>query len=310
MSKAVCAVLGGTGFLGRQLCAELVRQQYVVRSISRSGHPPGSPEMWWENVQWIAGDVGSAVSLDAIQDADVLLHLASTTYPYTSNRDPVYDLESNTVATVRMLQSGALSNLRKIIFVSSGGTVYGVPQSIPIDESHPTDPICAYGIHKLACEKYIQLFHFMHKIDYAILRVSNMYGPLHETERPFGAVETFMRRCIQGKAIDIWGDGSTTRDYVHVEDVVASLTKSIEHGSPSGIFNIGSGVGHTLNDLVKMLEQRAGAKVKVNYLPQRNFDVPANVLDISKAKEELGWQPRSNLEWFIGQDKMLGTTTR
>ena len=112
-----------------------------------------------------------------------------------------------------MLQSGALSNLNKIIYVSSGGTVYGVPQSIPIDESHHTDPICAYGIHKLACEKYLQLFHFMRKIDIAILRVSNIYGPLQEIARPFGAVEAFMRRSMLDEPIDIWGDGSTTRDY-------------------------------------------------------------------------------------------------
>ena len=306
MAKTTCVVLGGTGFLGRHLCAELIRQQYSVRSVSRSGTPRGKPEGWWSQVQWLTGSIDSTVSLDAMKDADVLFHLASTTYPSTSSRDPVYDLQSNTVATLEMLQSGALSNLKKIIFVSSGGTVYGIPQSIPIDESHPTDPICAYGIHKLACEKYLQLFQFTHRVDTIILRVSNVYGPLQEIQRPFGAVEAFMRHAIMGEPITIWGDGSITRDYVHVDDVVASLLKAMSNGGRSGIFNIGSGIGHTLNEIVRMIEKRLDKTVKVNYLPARNFDVPVNVLNIRKAKEQLGWEPRVSLEISVDQDMLSG----
>ena len=209
-----------------------------------------------------------------------------------------------------MLQSGALSNLKKIIFVSSGGTVYGIPQSIPIDESHPTDPICAYGIHKLACEKYLQLFQFTHRVDTIILRVSNVYGPLQEIQRPFGAVEAFMRHAIMDEPITIWGDGSITRDYVHVDDVVASLLKAMSNGERSGIFNIGSGIGHTLNEIVRMIEKRLDKTVKVNYLPARNFDVPVNVLNIRKAKEQLGWEPRVSLEISVDQDMLSGKGQR
>jgi UDP-glucose 4-epimerase len=306
MNKPNCVVLGGTGFLGRHLCAELVRQQYIVRSVSRSGTPNTRPEEWWTNVQWLSGSIDSSVCLNAMRDADVLFHLASTTYPSTSNRDPVFDLESNTVATLRMLQSGGLSNLKKIIFVSSGGTVYGIPQSLPIDETHPTDPICAYGVHKLACEKYLQLFDFANHVSTVILRVSNVYGPPQEIPRPFGAVEAFMRRSILDEPIEIWGDGKITRDYVHVDDVVVALLRAAAYGSRSGVFNIGSGTGHTLNEIVRMIEKRLNKSVTVKYLPAREFDVPVNVLKIWKAKEQLGWEPQVTLESSIDQDTLPG----
>jgi len=306
MNKPTCVVLGGTGFLGRHLCAELVRQQYIVRSVSRSGTPKTRPEGWWTHVQWLSGSIDSPVSLNAMRDADVLFHLASTTYPSTSNRDPVFDLQSNTVATLRMLQSGALANVKKIIFVSSGGTVYGIPQSVPIDETHPTDPICAYGVHKLACEKYLQLFDFANHVNTVILRVSNVYGPPQEIPRPFGAVEAFMRRSILDEPIEIWGDGNITRDYVHVDDVVVALIKATAHASRSGVFNIGSGMGYTLNEIVRMIEKRLNKTLTVNYLPARDFDVPVNVLKIWKAKEQLGWEPQVSLESSIDQDTLPG----
>jgi len=301
MTKPVCVVLGGSGFLGRRLCSALLRDGYTVRSVSRTGVPATKPEEWWADVEWFIGSVGPTIPRNAVEGADVLFHLASTTHPSTSNRDPVYDLQSNTVAMVQMLQSGTLSNIKKIVYVSSGGTVYGIPRAIPIDEGHGTDPICSYGIHKLACEKYLQLFHRLNAIDVTILRVSNIYGDPQGIERPFGAVEAFVHRALRDEEIEIWGDGSTTRDYIHVDDVAVSLLKALKHSGPSGLFNVGSGIGYTLNDIVRMIEVRLKKAIRVKYQPPRSFDVPINILNISKARFELGWKPELSLELSMDQ---------
>jgi len=228
-----------------------------------------------------------------------VFHLASTTLPSTSNADITYDLESNVVATVRILETAASMHVRRLVFVSSGGTVYGMAQQNPIPESHPTDPICSYGIHKLTIEKYLQLFRSMASLDSIVLRVSNMYGECQDCDRPLGAVAHFTTRAVSGIPIEIWGDGTTTRDYIHVDDVVNALSKSVSYEGTERLFNIGSGRGVSLNQLVGMLEQRLSKPVRVNYQPRRGFDVFANVLDISRARHELSWTPRVTLEFGL-----------
>jgi UDP-glucose 4-epimerase len=202
-----------------------------------------------------------------------------------------------------MFQTAVKCNVRRLIFISSGGTVYGLPQQNPIPETHPTNPICSYGIQKLAIEKYLYLFRELKDLDSVVLRVSNLYGEFQNLERPLGAVSHFTHRAVAGNPIDIWGDGGVRRDYIHADDVVSALLKSITYQGPEHLFNIGSGRSVSLNQLLDLIKQRVGKEIVVNYSPARRFDVQENVLDITRAAKELGWRPSISLE--TGLDRLL-----
>jgi UDP-glucose 4-epimerase len=291
-----CVVLGGGGFLGRQLCRNLVDMGFSVRSVSRSGKPQAGDEPWVSRVDWIAAPLGTEACFQALQGAEIVFHLASSTLPSSSNRDMAYDLESNLVGGVRTLEAAASSGVQRLIFISSGGTVYGDAHQLPIPEDHPTDPICSYGIHKLALEKYLHLFRLQGRLDSLVLRVANMYGESQDLSKPLGAVAHFATRAANGMPIEIWGDGSITRDYVHVDDVVSAILKAASYQGRERIFNIGSGHGISLNGLLDMLRSRLNQHVAVEYRPARGFDVATNILDVGRARRELSWVSQVSLE--------------
>jgi UDP-glucose 4-epimerase len=302
-SLPICVVFGGSGFLGQRLCKELVAAGFNVRSVSRTGGPRGEAMPWWSKVEWISADLGTETSSPALAGAELVFHLASSTYPSTSNSDAVFDLESNLVGSVRMLKTAVEYQVRRVIFISSGGTVYGIPQQNPIPETHPTNPICSYGIHKLAIEKYLYLFRALKHLDSVVLRVSNIYGEFQSLDRPLGAVSHFTHRAVEGKPVEIWGNGTTSRDYVHVDDVVQALLRSISYQGAEYLFNIGSGRSVSLNELVDLIRNRIEEEIVVNYKPARSFDVQENVLDITRAVKELGWKPTITLE--AGLDRLI-----
>jgi UDP-glucose 4-epimerase len=300
MSSAfICVVFGGSGFLGRRLCSRLVGAGYRVRSVSRTGRPRGEAQPWMASVDWISADLGTENSAPSLVGADLVFHLACSTYPSTSNVDAVFDLESNLVAGVRMLKTAVECRVKRVIFISSGGTVYGLPRQNPIPETHPTDPICSYGIHKLATEKYLYLHRVVNNLDSIVLRVSNIYGEFQNLDRPLGAVSHFVHRAVAGIPINIWGDGSVRRDYVHVDDVVDALLRTIHYQGPEYLFNIGSGRSVSLNELIDLIRRRVANDIVVNYQPARSFDVQENVLDISRSAKELAWKPSIDLETGI-----------
>jgi UDP-glucose 4-epimerase len=231
----------------------------------------------------------------ALSGIEVVFHLISTTLPKPSNDNPVYDIETNLVGTLRLLELCRAHRVRKVVFSSSGGTVYGVPSSVPIPESHPTSPLCSYGIHKLAIEKYLHLDYALYGLDYCILRSSNPYGERQRTDAAQGAVAVFLDRALRGEAIEIWGDGSVVRDYVYVGDVADAFVRSLSYEGAQRVFNIGSGTGTTLKDLVEKIGALLGRKLAVAYRPARRVDVPVNVLDSSAAARLLDWRPRTSL---------------
>jgi UDP-glucose 4-epimerase len=221
-----------------------------------------------------------------------VVHLVSTTLPKSSNDDPVYDVQSNLVATLHLLEGMVARSIKRIVFISSGGTVYGAPQYLPIDERHPTEPQVSYGITKLAIEKYLMIYQRSHGIKATILRVANPYGERQRIETAQGAVGVFISRALQDRPLEIWGDGSVTRDYLYVSDVADAFARAVAYQGPHGVFNISSGSGTTLNQLIGMLEQALGRTVARDYRPGRSFDVPASVLSNALALQELDWAPR------------------
>jgi UDP-glucose 4-epimerase len=170
-----------------------------------------------------------------------------------------------------------------------------VPRVTPIRESHPTDPISSYGIHKLAIEKYLHMNHALYGLDYRVLRVANAYGERQRTDKAQGAVAAFLERALRGEPIQIWGDGSVVRDYVYAGDIAHAFLQVVQYQGQERVFNIGSGQGVSLNELVDAIATVIGRRPGVEYTPGRQFDVPINVLDISRAQQHLGWQPRTRL---------------
>jgi UDP-glucose 4-epimerase len=226
-------------------------------------------------------------------------HLASSTVPSSSAADPAFDIETNVVATLPLLEACAARRIR-IVFTSSGGTVYGVPETLPIPETHATWPVSTHGVGKLTVEKILFAFGCTRDLDYRILRLSNVYGEGQSPRPGMGAVATFLERILALRPIDIWGDGSQRRDFLYVEDAVRALVKIADIETPRWrLVNIGSGQATSIAELCELAFGVTGRRTEVRLLPARSFDVPANALDIRRAREMLGFDPATSLEQGI-----------
>jgi UDP-glucose 4-epimerase len=285
-----CVILGGGGFIGTAVAERLLADGWRVRIFERPG--VRMPSRIADRLDWVAGDFQAAGDLaPALEGVDAVVHLVSTMLPKSSNEAPLQDVETNVLATLRLLSLMVERRIRKIVFASSGGTVYGVPGSVPISEDHPTQPEVSYGITKLAIEKYLYLYGRLHGLQPVSLRISNPYGGGQRIDTAQGAVAAFLHRALRGEAIEIWGDGSVTRDYLHVNDVATAFSCALDYEGPSQVFNIGSGQGVSLNELAVAIETELGCHLARRYLPGRSFDVPVSILDNSRARAELRWSP-------------------
>ena len=279
--------------MGTHLVDALLEKGSFVRIYDRS---PSRFRATPRGAEYVEGELGNhGLIRAAVEGMETVFHFVSTTIPKTSNDDPIYDVRSNLVDTLQLLESCVEAGVRKVIFASSGGTVYGLPQTVPIIEDHPTNPITSYGIVKLAVEKYLGLFDHLHGLDYTVLRISNPYGPFQNPGGQQGAVPVFLHRLYTGQPITIWGDGSVVRDYLYISDLVEALKLAAEAETRQKVFNVGSGRGTSLNELVAIIAEVAGERPEVEYVPGRALDVPANVLDVARVRDELGWSPRTEL---------------
>jgi UDP-glucose 4-epimerase len=299
-----CLVLGGGGFIGTHLCRGLAQWGARVHGF---GRPPAYPDAL-RGIRWTTAEFGDRAALArAIEGSEIVFHVLGGTTPESSNKDPVADLQSCTLASLEMLEICRISNIRKIVFVSSGGTVYGLPQTIPIPETASTDPICAYGISKLAVEKYLYLYRRLHDLDYAVLRVANPFGAYQRPDRRQGVIAAIAYRILQYEPVEIWGDGRVVRDFIYIEDVVRALIKVIGYCGPYRVFNVGSGVGRSIlevvADIAVVLDR---PRIVPIYKPGRVTDVPVNILAIPLIEKEIGWKPiadwwealRSTVSWI------------
>lgn len=291
-------VVGGNGFIGSHLTDFLVSQGQSVRVYNRSRNLYQT--QLHKDVEYIYGDFADQSLLkSALKDVEVVYHLISTTLPSTSNNNPVVDVASNVIDTIKLLENCVNASVKKVIFSSSGGTIYGYPHELPIDENAPTNPICSYGITKLSIEKYLYLFNYLYGLDYTILRISNPYGPRQNPTGKVGAITIFLNQILKKKPIQIWGDGEIVRDYIYILDVVQALYNVQNPDLTESLFNIGSGQGFSLNQLLAKIHQVIQQDFDVQYIEGRKVDIPINVLDITKAKTVFQWQPNVSLELGI-----------
>ncbi len=291
-------VIGGCGFIGSHVTDALLRGGLSVRVLDRRPEVFRSP---LPNVEYVMSDLSDTAQMyEALVGVDVVVHLASTTVPATSNVDPVADINGNLIAMVRLLEMMRQTNVQKMIYLSSGGTVYGVPKADPVPEEHAKNPISSYGIVKVAIENYLFMEHKLHGLQHVVLRASNPYGPRQGHAGIQGLIGTHLGRILREEPIEVWGDGSVTRDFIHVHDLAKLCLKAVR-SEKSGIYNAGSGTGASVSEIVQCICKIVGGDVKPVYKPGRNFDVPSIVLDITKARQDFGWGPEISLEEGIAQ---------
>lgn len=304
-------VIGGGGFIGSHLCEGLLAGGNNVTVFDRP-NARYLKILTKKGAKIISGDF---LDVDAVEQAlsncDMVFHLVSATVPQTSNENPIYDIETNVLGTLRFLDLARRSSVKRIIFASSGGTVYGIPQEIPIKESHPTVPISSYGITKLMIEKYLHLYWKLYGLDYSILRIANAYGERQPITQTQGVISSFLNKAIHQEEITVWGDGSVIRDYIYVGDISNAFMKAALHKGNFKTFNIGSGQGHSITDVICTIENIMQKPLTIKYAPGRSFDVPINILDITHARIQLKWQPEVGLldgisrayEWYLIDEK-------
>lgn len=285
-------VIGGAGYIGTQLVPQLQATGRHVTVLGRSLKPRYALPA---GVVYIAGDFAQHDFVSRLLDThQEVIHLAYATVPNTSFEDPLADLLQNLPPTVQLFSEAADRGV-KLVLVSSGGTVYGEADDLPIRETHPTKPISPYGVTKLTLENYAYLYASTHGFKFVCVRPANAYGV---GQRPFvgqGFIATAMASAMRGIPIKIFGQRETIRDYIYVSDLASGIVSALERGHLSETYNIGSGTGLSNTDVIRAIApmtEEFECEVSVEYLPGRAFDVEANVLDSTKLREHTGWRQR------------------
>lgn len=300
---AACLVVGGGGFIGSHLVAKLVASgRSDVRVLGRSPH---SRFTLPRGVRYISGDISDEQFLrPLLQDCDEVFDLAYSTVPKTSFEDPVLDVIANLPANVTLIKLASECQLRRFVLVSSGGTVYGNAAYLPIDESHPTNPVSPYGITKLAAEKYALMFHRLGALPVVIARPANPYGPNQLGNLGQGFVGAALFAMLNHKPVTIFGERGTVRDYIFVGDLADGLVAVLDHGIQGDIYNIGTGIGldnrAVLDEIVKVSDQSI-FPLELILKPERPFDVSENVLSSAKLTYVSGWRPETHFSHGIAQ---------
>jgi len=301
-------ITGGNGFIGSNLVNQLstLKQHRVtvfdLYPRSYNGLPRG--------VQFIQGNlVDSNLIRRTLVDLsiDIVYHLAWTTIHETALKNPSADIEQNLIPSVNLIEACLEAGVKRFIFLSSGGTVYGIPETSPVNEEHQTRPINAYGVTKLAVERYLLMYAYLYGMNYVIFRPSVPYGPYQNPHRRQGAVNVFIHRALKGEPVVIWGDGEIQRDYFYIDDLSEALSGALDiPAATNAIINLGGDQTYTLNQLVRAIEQVLEVSIQVRYEAGRKFDIPRLQLDTHTAKELLHWQPtisltegiRRTVEWI------------
>jgi UDP-glucose 4-epimerase len=301
-SQRKVVVLGGLGFIGSHLCRALLARGDTVRVFSKLYASYELVSDIRTDLEVFEADIMQAREvLDVISDSDILIDLVHTTRPGSSMRDPGYDVASNVTSHVQWLQHLGATRLKRFIFVSSGGTVYGNPKTTLIDEDHPTEPISSYGISKLALEKYVAMYSRMAGIEYTILRPANLYGPGNRVNVGQGLIGVLAQRALRGEELEVWGSGESRRDYLYIDDFISATLGVLDYHGHHTVFNVSSEAAHSVLDVVEALRAELGQLPPVTHLSSRDYDVPLNVLSSARLRGVTGWKAKTPLELGISK---------
>lgn len=288
---ALRAAVLGSGFIGQNFIRFALSSGGCVRVLDHKE----CPKEFEGKLTWIRGDFGDINAVrDALRGVDIVYHFISSTVPGDIT-DEGGELAQNVIQTIHLLKLCVEEKVRRIVFISSA-SVYGLQTMLPISEMALTDPISSHGIQKLTIEKYLQLYQYQHGLDCKIMRLSNPYGPGQCVTGRQGFIAIAIGKILAGETIRIRGDGSTIRDYIYIDDVSETLYRMGTCQSRESVFNVGSGIGCSLNQIVSTMEKLIGRTIDAEYTESRFVDIPASILDVSREKNILGHAPRTSLE--------------
>ncbi len=298
-------VTGGAGFIGSWVADSYISNGHEVLIFDDLSS--GRLENINAKAKFVKGDIRDRSLVKSVMNdfkPDVVNHHAAQIDVRKSVEDPAYDAEVNIIGSITLLENSVKHGVKKFVFASTGGAIYGEPEDIPADESTPPMPISAYGTSKYAVEKYLEYYRHIYSLDFVALRYANVYGPRQNPHGEAGVVAIFCSRILSGRTCLIYGDGSQTRDYVYVGDVARASVLALN--SKSGSYNIGTGVETSVNDLVSELGVASGRVFNTEYAGARAGEVLRISLEADLAEEVLGWEPRVFLdegirntwEWF------------
>lgn len=289
-------VTGGAGFIGSHVVEGLIKEGFsliVVDNLSTGKIENLNPKALF--YQQDIEDEEMMERIFMLHKPVYVFHLAAQSSVSISVRNPVEDARTNILGTLVLLQKSVKYGVKKFIFSSTGGAIYGDNVNIPTSEEELPNPISPYGIAKLSVERYLDFFSKEYNLDYVSLRYSNVYGPRQDPYGEAGVVAIFTNKMLRGEKVTVFGDGEYIRDYIYVDDVVKANILAMEKGK-NMVLNIGTGKGTTVNELFKMLKNIIGYTDEPVHAPPRKGDVRRSVLDCSKAKQILGWEPKVSLE--------------
>lgn len=297
MQDNSCLIIGGGGFIGKNLSNLLLSNKRNMVIIDKFEPDNDDKKNSNENYKYIKGNYSDTKLLaEYLPQVSTIFHLASTVNPRSSNENPIYDVETNLIDFIKLLECLKKYKNKKVILISSGGAVYGNTKAIRIDENHPTNPESSYGIIKLAQEKYLHLYNSLYGIKYCVLRLANPYGPYQELNIQQGVVANFMNKIMRGEEITVMGDGSIVRDFFYIEDACHAMIRAEEYSADYlKIFNIGSGYGYSINKIIEKIEIITQRKAKINFIKCNDADLNINILNVSAAKKFLNWKNEINL---------------
>ena len=309
-------VTGGAGFIGSTLVDRLLAEGHAVDVVddlstgslanladARSERGDGH-DFTFHRLDIRSDQV---MELIARRRPEVVYHLAAQADVRVSVARPAFDAEVNVLGTINVLEGARQAGSRKVVFASSGGTIYGTvpPEDLPTRESHPQRPESPYGVAKKAAGDYLAAYRELHDLEFTALALANVYGPRQDPHGEAGVVAIFTRRLLAGEPCTIFGDGEQTRDFVFVDDVVDAFVRAAERGGGL-LVNIGTGVETSVNTLYDTLAQAAGVRGPATYAPARAGELLRNSLDAGRAAIHLGWKPwttisegcAATLDWF------------
>lgn len=293
-------VTGGAGFIGSHLVDALIAEghEVVVLDDLSSGSIKNLPR----KIRFIKLDVRSnnISTLFMEEHFEVVYHLAAQMDVRKSVADPRFDASVNIIGGLNILESCVRYGVRKLIFASTGGAIYGEQDYFPADENHPLRPLSPYGVAKLSYEQYLHCYKQVYGLDYVSLRYANVYGPRQNPHGEAGVVAIFTSKMLKGETPIINGDGTQTRDYVYVNDVVSANLKALRYEG-TGVFNLGTGIETDVNTLFRKLREVIGSNCDEKHGPAKKGEQQRSVLDYSRAKKALGWEPRVSLDEGLRQ---------
>jgi len=297
-----CVIFGGNGFIGSHLAEELVARGYEVSIFDSLKNGTKNLDRIDGKVTLIKGDFLNNNDISsALEGAEFLFHYISTTTPASAIKDPLFDITSNLAGSVNVFQKAIESDVKKIFFPSSGGTIYGETFGKSVNEDAPLHPTNPYAISKLAIEKYLDFFYQTYGMDYCILRYSNPYGERQNPLGNQGVIPIFLNKIKNGESPVIYGDGSSVRDYIYIDDAIKATLAVMHSNSKFKIFNIGSGTGTSLNELIACMSSVTKTNLTPVYHESTGVYLSRIVLDISRVTRETGWLPATSLQEGISK---------